>query len=75
MRCSNPECNRGIGLVSHKRSWFGKQRYCSRRCRDAFVVERPKQSSQDRTPGSYFEWLFSQQTGNRQPGMVRAMHG
>jgi hypothetical protein len=22
MKCSNPDCNRGIGLVSHRRGWF-----------------------------------------------------
>ena len=72
MKCSNPVCNRGIGLVSHQRGWFGKQRYCSRRCRDAFKVGQPKPSSQERSPGSYFEWLFSQ-TGNPQPKLMGAM--
>lgn len=73
MKCSNPECNRGIGLVSHQRGWFCKQRYCSRRCRDAFTVERPKSPSRGRSPGSYFEWLLSQPMGNPQPKFVRAM--
>ena len=22
MRCSNPYCNRGIGLLAHRRGWF-----------------------------------------------------
>jgi hypothetical protein len=22
MKCSNPECNRGIGLVAYRRGWF-----------------------------------------------------
>jgi hypothetical protein len=26
MKCSNPDCNRGIGLVAHRRGWLGKQR-------------------------------------------------
>ena len=73
MKCSNPECNRGIGLVSHQRGWLGKQRYCSRRCRDALKVEQPKPSSQERSPRSYFEWLFSQPTGNPQPKLMKAM--
>jgi len=64
MKCSNPECNRGIGLVSHQRKWFDKRRYCSMRCRDAFKVGRPKPLSQERSPQTYFEWLFSQPTGN-----------
>jgi hypothetical protein len=43
MKCSNPNCNRGIGLVSHRRGWYSKQRYCSRNCRDAFQADLPKQ--------------------------------
>ena len=37
----------------------GVLRYCSRRCRDAFAGDRPKQSQQERTEATYFEWLFS----------------
>ena len=39
MKCSNPDCNRGIGLVAYRHGWFSKQCYCSRRCRDAFVAD------------------------------------
>jgi hypothetical protein len=35
MRCSNPDCDRGIGLVAYRLGWFSKRRYCSQRCRDA----------------------------------------
>ena len=38
MRCSNPDCNRGIGLVAYRRSWTSK-RYCTQHCRDAFVAD------------------------------------
>ena len=41
MKCSNPDCNRGIGLVAYQRDWFSKQRYCSKHCRDAFAVDAP----------------------------------
>jgi hypothetical protein len=61
MKCSNPDCNRGIGLVSYRRSWFDKLLYCSKRCRDAgrsHVAER--QSSHHRRTMSYVDWLFSQ---------------
>ena len=57
MRCSNPDCNRGIGLVAYRRGWFNKRRYCSKQCRDAFVAYAPK-LQQERT--TYFEWLFLQ---------------
>jgi hypothetical protein len=73
MKCSNPECSRGIGLVSHQRGWFGKQRYCSRECRDALKVEQPKPSPLERSPRSCFDWPFSQPTGNPQPKLMGAM--
>jgi hypothetical protein len=70
MKCSNPNCNRGIGLVAHRRGWFGKRLYCSRRCRDAFVAERPKRPHQERSPTTYFEWLFLQPIENPQPKLA-----
>ena len=39
MKCSNPGCNRGIGLVAYRRGWLNKQGYCSRHCRDLFVAD------------------------------------
>jgi hypothetical protein len=48
MKCSNPDCNRGIGLVAYRRGWFSKRRCCSRNCRDAFVTDLPKRSEQER---------------------------
>ena len=41
MKRSNPDCNRGIGLVAYRRDWFSKRRYCSKHCRDAFMVDAP----------------------------------
>ena len=41
MKCSNPDCSRGIGLVAYQRDWFSKRRYCSKHCRDAFAVDAP----------------------------------
>ena len=70
MKCSNPDCNRGIGLVSHRRGWLSKRRYCSRQCYDAFLVERPKRSQQERGITTYFEWLFLQQIENPQPKLI-----
>ena len=56
MKCLNPGCNRGIGLIAYRRGWFTKRRYCSRRCRDSLVADAPKL----RHATTYFEWLFSQ---------------
>jgi hypothetical protein len=39
MKCSNPDCNRGIGLISYHRGWFDKRRYCSKHCRYALAAE------------------------------------
>jgi hypothetical protein len=41
MKRSNPDRNRGIGLVGYRRDWFSKRRYCSKHCRDAFMVDAP----------------------------------
>ena len=74
MKCSNPECNRGIGLVAYRRGWFSKRRYCSKHCRDAFVADAPK-LRQERNAPTHFEWLFLQSIENPQlrlkPAVVR----
>ena len=41
MKCSHRMCNRGIGLVSHRRA-FAKGLYCSRRCRDNYAAALPQ---------------------------------
>ncbi len=49
MKCANPECNRGIGLIAYHRGWFSKRRYCSRHCRNALLADAPKlQQNRDR---------------------------
>jgi hypothetical protein len=53
MKCSHPDCIRGLGLVSYRRGWFGKGRYCSRQCCDAFVTERQKRLRQERRATTY----------------------
>ncbi len=41
MKCANPQCNHGIGLISYRRA-FAKRRYCSKTCRDSTMVEWAK---------------------------------
>lgn len=74
MKCSNPECNRDLGLVAYWRGWFDKRHYCSKQCRDAFVAERPKQSQQEWGATSYCRWPLLPPTENLQPkpAFVRA---
>jgi hypothetical protein len=66
MKCSNPACNRGIGLVAYRRGWFSKRHYCSKHCRDAFVTDLPKRAQEERSATIYSEWLFLQPIGNPQ---------
>jgi hypothetical protein len=55
MKCSNPDCNRGIGLVAYRHGRFGKRRYWN--CRDAFVADSQK-LGQTRRVTTYFERLL-----------------
>ena len=59
MKCANPACNHGIGLVSHRRGLFGKRPYCSKACRDHVAVAPPRPSKRE-SATTYFEWLFAQ---------------
>ena len=73
MKCAHPMCNRGIGLVSHRRGWFGNRPYCSRVCRDNYAAElrqlRPPRSSEP----SLFELLFAPASAPGKPVPVRAV--
>jgi hypothetical protein len=71
MKCSNPDCNRRIGLV-HYRRWFSDRRYCSRRCRDVVTARVPSRL-QARNATTYFEWLFLQPDERNQPNPVPAV--
>ena len=57
MKCSNLNCGHDIGLVSYRRGWFYKRRFCSKKCRDGFTVEWPRHSQQEHLASSYFNWL------------------
>jgi hypothetical protein len=72
MKCCNPNCNHGIGLVAYRPGWFGKRLYCSKNCRNAFVVDNPKHSQQDRSVATYFEWLLRQPDVHLRPQMMPA---
>jgi hypothetical protein len=72
MKCSNPNCSHGIGLVSHRRGLFGKGRYCSRQCRDTFVAAQPQRRQPERNAATYFEWLFLQPIENPRPVLLPA---
>jgi ribosomal protein S27AE len=70
MKCANPDCNRGIGLIAYHRGWSSKRRYCSKRCRDSFLAERLNRPQQERCSMTYFEWLFLQADKNPQPKLM-----
>jgi hypothetical protein len=65
VKCSNPGCKRGIGLIAHQRGWFSKRRYCSKQCRDAFVADAPT-LRQNESAATYFEWLLLRPIENSQ---------
>lgn len=71
MKCSNPDCNRGIGLVAYRRGWFSKRRYCSKHCRDAVLADAPKPQLK-RSPRTYFDWLYEQPVLQPRPRLVPA---
>jgi hypothetical protein len=75
MKCANPDCDRGIGLVYCRRGWSSTRRYCSMNCRDAVVTDLPEQKQQDRCAATYFDWLFLQPVENRRQRLVRVGHG
>jgi hypothetical protein len=65
VKCSNPDCKRGIGLVAYQRGWFSKRRYCSKKCRDAFAAHASTLQP-NKSVATYFEWLFLQPIENSQ---------
>lgn len=72
MKCSNPQCNHGIGLVSYRRP-FAKRRYCSKKCRDCYVNEWAEPAVPGRTATTYVERPFLQPVDNSLPLMVPAV--
>ena len=72
MKCSNPDCNRRIGLVRYRR-WFSKRLYCSRRCREDDGARIPALLQEKRNATTYFEWLFLQTVEKTQPKPVPAV--
>jgi hypothetical protein len=72
MKCAHPMCNRGIGLVSHRRGWSGKRLYCSRACRDNTAAEQRLPCGPGPSVPSLFELLFAPVGAPRAPVSVRA---
>jgi len=58
MKCSHPICDRGIGLVSHRR-WFSKGLYCSRKCRDNYATVQTRWKPPLSADARLFAWLFA----------------
>lgn len=72
MKCGHPLCDRGIGLVSHRR-WFDSKLYCSRACRDNYAA-RPRQSPEPQVPGeSLLTQLFNVPNAHAKPAPVPAL--
>jgi hypothetical protein len=71
MKCSHPMCDRGIGLVSH-RGWFGKGRYCSRRCRDNYATKKPRLKPPPSADARLFAWLLAPLNAHARRSLARA---
>jgi hypothetical protein len=69
MKCSHPMCNRGIGLVSHRRV-FGKGLYCSRRCRDNYATALPQPEPRVPADARLFAWLLVPVNARAQPRLA-----
>jgi hypothetical protein len=69
MKCANPNCNRGIGLITYRRFWSSKRRYCSKQCCESPVAPA-KRSQQEQRAMTYLEWLFSQPIENPRPKLI-----
>jgi hypothetical protein len=61
MKCSNPDCIRGIGLVAYQRGWFTSGAIVQRVAADGIVADRPRRR---------FEWLFLQPTATPQQKLL-----
>ena len=81
MNCSNPDCNRGIGLVAYRRGWFSNRRYCSRNCRDTVVgIDRVEGSHSEQTcvttsTGFLDNQFYTRSRSWRQPPFTFAQKG
>jgi hypothetical protein len=60
MKCANPKCHHGIGLVFYRRGWFNRRRFCSKKCRDEFDFAASDRLQPHRQRASYMEWPFAQ---------------
>jgi hypothetical protein len=65
MKCSNPDCNRCIGLVRYRR-WFSRRPYCSRECREDDGARIPTLLQEKRNATTYFQ-LFLLPVEKNQP--------
>jgi hypothetical protein len=75
MKCANPKCDHGIGLVSYRRGWFNRQRFCSKKCRDEFDLAASERLQSHRQRTGDMEWLFAQPAADARRQRTRAMSG
>jgi hypothetical protein len=70
MKCAHPMCNRGVGLVSHRR-WFAKRLYCSRACRHNYAGERHAPPARRMLDPGFLAWLLALPNAPQVPQAVR----
>ncbi len=72
MKCAHPMCNRGIGLVSHRRGWFDTRLYCSKACRRNYAAGARNSPLSPASDTSLFALLFALPGPHRDPVPVPA---
>jgi hypothetical protein len=72
MRCAHPGCNRGIGLVSHRR-WFSNRLYCSRACCYDYVTQPREARTEAPRDEGFLATLFALPSARANPAPATAL--
>ena len=72
MICAHPGCNRGIGLVSHRR-WFSNRLYCSKACCYDYVTQPREARTEAPRDEGFFATLFALPSAPANPASARAL--
>ena len=70
-KCAHPACNRGIGLLSHRR-WFSNRLYCSKACCQSYVTPARAQRTEAPRDG-FLAALFALPRAHANPAPAPAL--
>jgi hypothetical protein len=72
MKCAHPGCDRGIGLVSHRR-WFSAGLYCSKACCYDYVTKPRAARSEPPRDDGFLAALFALPGARANPAPAPAL--